>query len=193
MHIIGFIGKIGSGKTEASNVLQSLGYKKYAFAYTLKKWGVLAGFTHKQMYGTQEEKLQINDIHGVSGREWLQTTGNIMRATYPGFWVNIAKHHILQMSYVVIEDVRYPDEAKLIKELGGVLVKIDRSTSDVDKKENQEIQENHQENQNYLNHESETAQDDITPDFIINNTRSLSDFKKEVINILFEVDPEQRV
>lgn len=170
--IVGFIGKIGSGKTTSANILVENGFERYAFATPLKEWGVIAKFEHKEMYGTQDDKLNINKIHGISGREFMQKVGSFIRTISSTFWIDIAKENIKEMKNVVIEDVRYINEAKAIKDMGGILIKVIRNKNEVN-----EVNE-------FSNHSSEIEQDNIKPDYIINNDYDINILKKNIMNII---------
>lgn len=63
----------------------------------------------------------------------------------------------------IISDVRFPNEAKAIKELGGVIIRVERvglESNDT--------------------HSSETAMREIAPDYIIENTKGLKELKNAV-------------
>jgi dephospho-CoA kinase len=168
--IIGIIGTIGSGKsTLASYISQKYGYTEYSFADPLKKIGELFGFTRNQLYGTQAEKLEINDAWGVSGREFLQKVGtelfrDQLNTVLPGIklhkgvWCDIFRYkYTKQPGNYVIPDVRFPDEVETIKGLGGILIRIER-----------DINEKH-------THRSETSLNNIIPDFTIKNNGDIKE------------------
>ena len=73
--IVGITGKIGSGKSTIAEILTKHGYIEYSMAYPLKEIGKLFGFTNEQLYGTQEQKLQIHNHWGISARTFLQKIG----------------------------------------------------------------------------------------------------------------------
>jgi len=70
--IIGISGFIGSGKTTAANYLVQKGFKEYSMAGPLKKIAEIFHFELHQLYGTQEQKLELNKYWNISGREFLQ-------------------------------------------------------------------------------------------------------------------------
>ena len=67
-----FVGKIGSGKTAAANILQKYGFVEETFAAPIKQFLLSIGFNYEEVYGSQEEKLKVNKFWNVSGREFMQ-------------------------------------------------------------------------------------------------------------------------
>jgi hypothetical protein len=134
--LIGIVGPIGSGKTSMEEYLtRKYRFSKYAFAEPLKEIAMNFGFTRSQVYGTQQEKLEINRLWNISGREFLQKFGSeVCRDTFPAIfpsidksiWVKLFEHKYnnSEIPLLVISDVRFHDEAVTIKNLGGTLVRI---------------------------------------------------------------------
>lgn len=181
--LVAFKGKIGSGKSTASKVL--VGYTRVSFSDPLKMIGEIFGFSKEQLYGTQEQKREIHDEWKISAREFLQKFGtNIIRGhlreEIPNMnlnnmsaWARIFELRVSKLlkqgKNVVCDDVRFPDEANLIKKLGGVIIEIVRN-NDLDRV--------------HGNHISERSMDQITPDIIINNDGSLDKFKNDILSII---------
>jgi hypothetical protein len=142
--IIAFTGPIGSGKTYAANYLvKSLGYTNMSFADPIKRIALNLGFTAPQVYGTQEDKLTINDLWGISFREFAQKFGtDIVRDRFPDvfkktfeddtpLWVKIMKNRIdnCENNFIVIDDLRFPDESKMLSEYNALIIKIESEPS----------------------------------------------------------------
>ncbi len=141
MVLIGLLGKKGSGKdTVADHLVHSNGYTKMAFAEPLKDaCKTLFNFSEEQLYGDLKEV--IDDNWGVSPRTVLQFVGtdlirkqmgSIMPQIGEKFWV-----HGLKVRYMnglskdpnfkcIVSDVRFQDEADMVMELGGIVVKLER-------------------------------------------------------------------
>lgn len=184
--IIGILGDIGAGKSTVAEYLEKKhGFSSYTFAEPLKKIGEIFYFTKSQLYGTQQEKLEINKYHGISGREFMEKFGtDIVRETVPKvlptmahLWVRLFEIYSQENSStnIVIGDVRFPDEAKTICEQGGILIKIIRPslTDEMRRKESRVEQE----------------KDKIAPHIEILNHGNLGDLYKNVdtaIELLFQ-------
>jgi dephospho-CoA kinase len=137
--IIGITGKIGSGKsTLAEYLTDSYGYIEYSFATPLKQIGEIFGFSQMELYGTQEQKLEVNKLWGVSAREFLQKVGTeLFRESLPkvlpdlkirrGIWSDIFRNvYEKKPELYVVSDVRFLDEYQTIKDLGGIVIRITR-------------------------------------------------------------------
>ena|SRR5437868_6760078 len=163
--LIAITGYSGSGKdTVADDLIQRYGFVKKTFAEPLKRAiQILFDFTDQQLYGTQDDKSQVDPRWMVTPRgvmQWLGT--DIIRKQFdPDFWV---KHFELTHNNamnIVVSDLRFVNEALLIKKLGGTIIRINRHT-------------------NEDQHVSETEMDCIVPDVIINNHGSLDDLFQHI-------------
>lgn len=178
--IIGICGKIGCGKTTVSNFLvENYNFSEYSFAQPLKEIAKIFGFTDKQVYGTQTDKLEIHPVWGVSAREFLQKVGtdlfrDRLKTVLPemkvdsSIWIDLfkIKYGEDKSKNYVVSDVRFLDEYKAIKNLGGFVIKIvrDEGTS---------------------THASETEMDSIPADYIIINREiTLQQLYENIIRIL---------
>lgn len=177
-NLICIIGNIGCGKSTLANILkEKYGYEELTFAGPVKEIGLILGFDHQNLYGTQEEKLQINKFWGVSGREFMQKFAtDIMRNELTKhinmnmdgktIWVRLCEKNILQMlkenKKILISDGRFPDEIEMIKCHGGKIIKILRTTS---------YQKEH-ESENYISQ--------INADIIIDNNGTLHDLENNI-------------
>ena len=110
-------------------------------------------------------------------RQFLQIWGTeYRRAQDPAYWIRRCREKILNTEGLVfIDDVRFPDEVEMVKDLGGVVVRIDRyrahGTATPD-------------------HPSETALDDYKGfDTIILNGGDVTDLKENVEEVVrWEID-----
>jgi hypothetical protein len=145
--VVGVVGRAGHGKDSIGKFMAGrYGFLVDHFAKTLKDLArVLFLFSERQLYGDQKE--QIDPSWGVSPRAVLQFFGTeVVRDMFPKlmphigsrFWLEhlrrrqtalLRKHEAeptSQTSNLVVCDVRFPNEVELIKELGGVIVKVVR-------------------------------------------------------------------
>ena len=159
----------GCGKTSVADLLAE--HKRVPFAAPIKlvvetllyELG-LPGFNYVYI-----DKEAIIPELGVSARHMMQTLGTEWgrACIHPDFWVKIARAKTQRIMNdgrsVVIDDVRFPNEASMIHDLGGELWRIDRPgvTYDGD-------------------HSSEGALDDITPDRVIVSDGSIDQLLEKI-------------
>ncbi len=144
--IIGVSGKARSGKDTLFSIAQKDGFVRLSFAEELKRraredFGLTSEHTDGSLKETPLDKLQ-----GHSTREFLIELGNLYRKYRSTFWVDIILDKIRANPTVnyMITDVRYPNEADALKEIGGELVRLERHPdrdSMVDEKTKQSISE----------------------------------------------------
>lgn len=133
--LIGLIGYLRSGKTIAAETLVSLGYVRWRMAQGLKDMLYALGIDKDYLDGAKkEEPLEL--LSGRTARHAMQTLGTewARHQMHPNFWTNIMKVKLERLPAldVVIDDIRFPNEATMIQELGGVLWRIDRSELEPD-------------------------------------------------------------
>jgi hypothetical protein len=178
MRIIGISGKATAGKDTVANYFSRYCKGKCTtihFADSLKDCcqGLLLAFGTYDMSKQETKKLIIPWMgKSYTVRNLLQDVGNAFRDYInPDFWVNIiiGKIAVLkQNNYidtVLIPDVRYPNEYKAIKDLGGEVWRVERPNIEL------------------MDHISETVLDDYTFDKVISNTGTLTDLMKSVQNL----------
>ena len=180
--LIGITGKAGSGKDTISDALvESLSYRKIAFADTLKNMMCI-------MLNVSREELEDRDfkesfpelLNGKSVRYAMQTLGTEWGRDNFGenVWVNITGNKILDLrspskskNYddgIVVSDVRFDSEANAIKALGGFIIEVSRENlSEVE------------------NHVSEKGIDESLIDVKFeNNFKTVEDVKKSFIDLM---------
>lgn len=167
--IIGFAGRCRSGKTELAKICESKGYRKLYFALPLKQLCAdildvsLEGLNEAKNNNTginlvigddlcdvlsTETGIALEDVRETCNgkklstvREMLQFIGTDLIRKYNVDWhVNKIREMIDPEADYVIDDVRFPNEKKLIEDLGGDCWFVTRTTLD-----------------NVSNHESETS------------------------------------
>lgn len=130
--IIGFTGPAGSGKSTAAQILQESGWWRLSFADPLRR---LARRIHPEWCNDifeHHNKDRVLPATGYSPRELLRTLGDEINGLCPGAFVRamaLALDRLTlpqQATSVVIDDVRYPAEAALLRERGGVIVHVQR-------------------------------------------------------------------
>lgn len=129
--LIGFTGRIGSGKTTAAKVLVNRwGFAHYAFAAPLKKAVSLLFDIPLDVLKDSTAKEEYIDTWGMSARQIMQTFGSeCMRNNFGAdFWCKLMKSHIdtYEHTNFVIDDVRFIEEVRTIQEMDGTIINVDR-------------------------------------------------------------------
>ena len=133
--IIGFMGLAGAGKTTAAQALQAAAKTSlpivYSFAGPLKEAVKrLCLFSDEQVYGDLDAKSLVDPRWGFSPRQALQMIGTdcVRKMLCEDFWVRRMRLAVEQnnSSVIIIDDVRFEDEANFIREFNGHVVMIRR-------------------------------------------------------------------
>lgn len=146
--IIGFAGRAHSGKTELAKISEKYGFIRLYFALPLKQLiadllDITIDEVNKLKTASNEYILSVDKIHFLSDktniqydwlfeklnnkifhntRELLQIIGtDIIRTQNPNWHVDQIRQMIDYKNNYVIDDVRFPNEVDMIKEIGGVL------------------------------------------------------------------------
>jgi len=168
--LIGFLGKKEAGKTTSAMFWRDMrtAYIQ-SFASALKDMLVKADIITEQQARSQTKPPHV--------RELLQKIGtNIIRSQIDeDFWVKKMADKVSTLDAldgrkdVVIDDVRFINEAKFITDRGGVLILIQRPSLE-----------------NTDTHRSETELEKIRPHYTIINDGSLDDLKNKVEVIMIK-------
>jgi hypothetical protein len=141
--IIGLVGFIGSGKGTTGDILRlEHGYKAISYAEALKDClSIIFGWPRDMIEGDTAESRKWRDevdpwwskelgISDFTCRKALQMVGtNALRNHVSDkLWVSVLHRKILQGNYDkwVITDCRFPNEMKLIRDLGGQVWRVKR-------------------------------------------------------------------
>lgn len=182
--VIGFAGRCRSGKTILSEVCEKYGYQRLSFALPLKQLCAdVLDISIKELNRAKNENIPIEITIGKNiceilseetnipigttteicngkylhtVRDMLQFIGTDYIRKYNSDWhVNRIREMIEDNVNYVIDDVRFPNEKRMIEELGGDCWFVTRTTLD-----------------NVSNHESETSitWKDCTNKVIVNNS-----------------------
>lgn len=136
--------RAGSGKTTVAQALvNNAGFVRLPLAEPLKRIGAVilkeAGVseTETRRYLYHERSVVIPEI-GVTGRHLLQTLGTDWGRRYisPHLWTTIWEQSLLDLRKaafplkrevrVVVDDVRFPSEAEVIRKAGGYMWMVER-------------------------------------------------------------------
>jgi hypothetical protein len=195
--IIGFMGKKQSGKdTAAKFLINNYSFKRYAFGDPVKKiCKIMFGFNDEQLYGDKKEC--IDPDWNISPRQAFQVIGTEfaqfgiykhlpelnekvphrelwVMSFKKWYWDNLKEDRNLR---VVISDVRFSHEVNAIRELGGIIVKINKDNIPLD------------------SHTSEKEMDNISPhkiDYKISNNEGIPELNTKINQIYCNVDKNNK-
>jgi len=139
--LIGITGRKFHGKdTLVNRLVQRFGYKKFAFADPLKEaCRIIFGFNHEQLYGNKKEEKDV--FWNITPRKIFQFVGtdlfrdqakNIIPNIGEDLWIEVIRKKILDEwkenpnQHIVITDVRFPNEADMIHQMNGIIVRVKR-------------------------------------------------------------------
>lgn len=166
----------GSGKTTVANYLHGHGYRILPFAQSLKRMaqifltelGLSESEIEQFMHRDKELLIPHHNLN-VSVRHICQTLGTewgrscIHPTVWLMCWKRKAQELLDQGMSIVVDDMRFPNEAQIIRQLGGELWRVERPAS-----------------QRTTFHASEGSLDGYTFDRRIVNDSSLLDLYNQV-------------
>lgn len=157
--ILGLTGKMQSGKdTLGWHLTEDRGYVRMAFADRIKKGlAEILGVSTAHI-DSCKVKGEEHPILGMPYRKMLQTLGTEWGRDIvnPDIWVLLLKEEIQMCTRpIVVTDVRFANEAKMIKVLGGAIININRPGCDGD------------------DHVSENSLPDIYHDYTLDNNSTV--------------------
>jgi len=180
-NLIGFSGRKRSGKdTGGDYLIEKYSYVQYSFAGPLKRaCKEIFMFTDEQTEGSDKE--MFDDRWNITARKVFQIFGTEMFRQKLGDFFPEMEHikenfwiYRFEMWYaeqirkdpnvkVVVTDIRFPNEAAIVKKLGGRVIKVNRNTGML-----------------LDGHASEKNIDLIEGDITIENNSTLEDYYKKV-------------
>lgn len=183
--IIGIAGKAQSGKDTTASMINFLRYYPNATWYSywdsdlpfefeddIVHFADLLKYVAEHMLSVpvytmqsmEGKSMKFDWLDGMTGREFLQKLGTAVRnEVHPDFWTRALFIREKNNPNIIIPDVRFPNEAKIVKDHGGILIRIERPGAGAG------------------NHISETALDDYRGwDIVIDNVGTLEDLYKQV-------------
>ena len=172
--IIAITGLKGSGKTEISKQLIShYGFGRISFADPLKEMLRIMGLSYEQLWG-QEKEVPSELLGNKTPRHAMQTLGTewgryqIDIDLWSRVWVERVKHS--PNARTVVDDMRFRNEATLIKNLGGHIILVERPGQESEDR-----------------HSSETEISTILHDFKIINDGSIFMLKASVDKVMAQI------
>jgi hypothetical protein len=159
--LIALTGLAGSGKsTVADYLIDQHDFVRMKFAQGLKDMLRAIGLTDAHIEGHLKE-TPCPLLCGKTPREAMLTLGTEWGRDLigPDFWCNILAQRVKDSThpYIVVDDCRFPNEARTIRQLGGQVWKVVRDVPTM------------------INHPSETEQANLVADWICFNNGTLFD------------------
>lgn len=183
---IGITGHKFSGKSTVAKMLsEMLGYETHSFADKLKDVTcILSGCTREDLenYDFKENELVPDYLRPYclnaekpTYRAFLQHFGSeVMRGINDNIWIDCTLSNCRENA--IISDVRFPNEAKAIRDAGGIIVKVVRDN--VTKGDT---------------HQSETMIDEIEPDYTLLNDTTLENLVVNVDNLVWLLRTKNKI
>lgn len=136
--IIGVTGNANSGKDTLADYIisnKNNSFVKYALAKPIKDIMIEhLGFTYEQCYDQKLKQIE-DDFWGISPREVMLLIGTKMfRENWRyDFWVKLMEKKIIDNSEenIIVSDVRFANEAEMIKSHGGIIVNVKRPNNPI--------------------------------------------------------------
>lgn len=179
MNIIAISGKARNGKDTFANLLKDA-LEEDGSSVLIAHYADAVKYVCRTFFGWDGVKDEY-------GRSLLQYVGtDIVRKQQPDFWVKFLSDILCMFSdeweYVLIPDVRFPNEIEYMRRAGFPVthLRVTRPGFDNGLSEQQK------------SHPSETALDDCMPDAVIYNSGSLEDLKDSAIRWIKEYHHEEK-
>ena len=177
IRLVALTGAAGSGKSTVAKYLSEGRHSHYGsnvpfvrtkFSGTLKKMLMqIPNVTIDMIEGELKEEPQ-ELFGGKTPREVMQTFGTEWGrdSVYSKIWLDSWERSICDLTYVVVEDLRYLNEAELVKNRGGEIWRIKRPDYQCN------------------GHISETEMEGIEPDLTIRNSGSVKELHAMIDSVL---------
>lgn len=159
--VIGLVGLAGSGKSTVAAILtEHHRFARERFAGPLKDMLRVLGCSDREIDGDLKE-VPCEALGWKTPRHAMQTLGTEWGREYisPHIWVNAWRRRANRHERVVADDCRFQTEVDAVRELGGVIWRIDRPGLVAG------------------NHASEAGIKSLRADLIIENTGTIDDLR----------------
>lgn len=173
--LVAFMGPKGHGKTTAAGALEAYGYHHVNFATPLKaSCKIIFGLTDDELENPVLKERVLDRWPFLTPRHIMQQVGSeLYRAWLPETWTQaffrVASEHLERDECVVLSDLRFVNEAEVIRNLGGIIIKV------VDPRKEMPSESSHV---------SETEASRILADFVIRNSGTIDDLHAKVCQIV---------
>lgn len=173
--IVAITGEKRHGKSTAAKAFHEDGFHNVNFADPIRIIAkIIFGLTDDELDRDDLKEVPLTRFPFISPREVMQKIGtDLFREWIPMTWVMAAERTIIEqrLPYVVIGDLRFPDEAEWVRSNGGVVVKVynPNKPSGTDQ------------------HISEAGQSRVIPDYTLRNDGAIDDLRLKVADLASEL------
>lgn len=180
--LIGITGRARAGKSTAASLVLSAGLAdyEYFFAQPFKNMLKAIGLDSEDPFWVTNKETPIPLFANKSYRQLMQTLGTEWgrRCIDENIWVSLAEQviHTMPDQTAIISDVRYDNEAALIKKLKGILIHISSPYAE-----------------KIAAHTSEDGVDRAFIDVEVINDGTLSQLQSTLVDILNGVETRKQV
>lgn len=173
MKVVCISGKAQHGKDTTAGMMKTV-LEDMGYSVLIAHYGDLLKYVCKTFFNWNGEKDDY-------GRSLLQKVGtDIIRTQRPNYWVDFIKDMLTmfhsEWDFVLIPDSRFPNEIDSLKQAGLDVIHIRIRRENFESPLTAEQQ----------SHPSETALDNVIPDFLIVNDGTLDDLYNKVCNLVVD-------
>ena len=176
--IIGFSGKMGSGKSEAVKFMRENYGDKIAlvkFAQPLYDIQEAVYDRISQAYSRPESFIKDRKLLQWLGTEWGR--GTISETLWVDIWKAEVRDQLKLGKIVVCDDVRFDNEAEALREMGGKLIQINSNRN----------KERIDTASGIPQHASENGIKPKLVDFVVNNDETIQEYQRKLGTVLQSV------
>ena len=125
--IVAIFGYKGCGKSAVAKRFELHDFIRRPIAAPLKEMLKAMGVTQEQLWGDEKEKPSLL-LGGKTARHAMQTLGTEWgrNTIHPDVWIRAWAHTTPMDKNIVVDDLRFPNEADHLISLGAYFVKVER-------------------------------------------------------------------
>ncbi len=185
MILIGFTGKMGCGKTTAIKFLEDFYDKNSVIVKFAQPLYDMQEFIYRriqEVYQRPKDFTKDRKLLQWLGTEWGRDS--ISQDLWADIWRTSVQTAINNDSkaVVVCDDVRFDNEAVILRDLGGFLIKIESDKADGRINTNTGI----------IGHTSEQGVDEKYVDFLVTNNDTVTEFQTSLSRVYDMIDTIQK-